>query len=115
MERRFKNYDVPRNIISTWLLTGNKGKNKSALRSGEVSTKRKKNGRVGQNENLEKALFGWFKRVWMNNLPICGTILKEKAISYPQELEVEKIYASNGWFEKWRMGNFFRIYKSVAK
>lgn len=44
MERRFKNYDVPRNIISTWLLTGNKGKNKSALRSGEVSTKRKKTG-----------------------------------------------------------------------
>ena len=44
MERRSKNYDVPRNIISTWLLTGNKGKNQSALRSGEVSTKRKKTG-----------------------------------------------------------------------
>ena len=50
-------YGVPRNTISTWLLPGNKEKNKSAFQSGEVSTKRK-NVRVKQNENFEKALFG---------------------------------------------------------
>ena len=30
------------------------------------------------------------------------TILKEKAISYAQELEVEEFHASNGWFERGR-------------
>ena len=34
----------------------------------------------------------------MNNLLTSGTILKEKAISYPQELQVEEFHASNGLF-----------------
>ena len=60
-------YGVLRNTISTWLLTGNKEKIKVAFQSIEVSTKRK-NVRVGQNENLEKELFDWFKRMRMDNL-----------------------------------------------
>ena len=35
-------------------------------------------------------------------LTISGTILKEKAISYVQELQLEKFHASNGWFERWK-------------
>ena len=54
-----KKYDVPRNTISTWLLLGNTGK-LSVFQSGEVS-KKWKNVRLGQNENLEKALFDWYK------------------------------------------------------
>ena len=62
---------------------------------------------VGQNENLEKELFDWFKRVQMKNLPISGTVLKEKTISHAQEIQAEEFHASNRWFEKWKMGNFF--------
>ena len=46
-----------RNTILTSLLPENKEKIKSASQSGEVTT-RMKNVRVGQNENLEKVLFG---------------------------------------------------------
>ena len=52
---------------------------KVAFQYDDVSTERK-NVRVGQSENLEKALFDCFKRMRMNNLPISGTIFKEKAI-----------------------------------
>ena len=47
-----------------------------------------------------KLYLDWFKRVRMNNLLISGTILREKAISFAQELQVEKFHASNGWFER---------------
>ena len=40
--------------------------------------------RIGQNGNLEKVLFDWFKRMPMNNLPVSRTILREKAVSYAQ-------------------------------
>ena len=50
----------PRNAISTWLLTGNKEKIKSAFQSGQVSTKRK-NVRVGHNENCFKTAI-FFRR-----------------------------------------------------
>ena len=55
-----KKYDALRNTISTWLLPGNKEQIKVAFQSSEVSTERK-SVRVGENENLEKELFNWFK------------------------------------------------------
>ena len=76
-------YGVPTNTIPTWLLPGNKEKIKSPLQSGEFNTKRT-NVTVEHNENLEKALFDWFKKMRMNNLPISGTILKEEAINYAE-------------------------------
>ena len=52
--------------------------------------RKNENVRVRQKENLEKALFDWFKGMQMNNLPISGTILREKATSYAQKLQVEE-------------------------
>ena len=90
-----------------------KEKNAVAFQSGEVSTK-KKNMRVGRNDNLEE-LFDWFIRMRMNNLPISGTVLKEKAMSYAQELQVEEFHASNRLFEWWKIGNFFYVYAAIVK
>ena len=59
--------------------------------------------RVERNENLEKELFDWFKRMHLNNWPISGTILKQKAISC--ELQAEE-HALNGWFEGQKTVNF---------
>ena len=41
--------------------------------------------------------------MWMNKLPTSGTVLKEKAISYAQELKAEEFHASSGWFERWKV------------
>ena len=49
----------------------------------------------------------------MNNLLISGTILREKAISFAQELQVEKFHASNGWFERWN-AKFNVSFKATA-
>ena len=103
-------YDVPRNTISTWLKK--KEEIKSAFKSGEVSSKRK-NTRIGQNDNLEKALFSWFKKMRTNNLPVNGTVGKEKAISYAKELQIEGFKASNGWFERWK-SRFNVSFKAIA-
>ena len=44
-----------------------------------------------------------------------GGILKEKAMIYVQELQVEEFHVANGKFERWKMGNFFWIYKAIEK
>ena len=103
-------YDVPRNTISTWIKK--KKEIKSAFSSGEVSLKRK-NMRIGQNENLEKALFCWLKKMRTNNLPVNGTVLKEKAITYAKDLEIEGFNASNGWFERWK-SRFNVSFKAIS-
>ena len=86
-------------LLEILYIPGNKQKIKSAFQSGEVSTIRK-NVRVGQNENSEKTLFDWFERMRMNNLPICGSIVKEEATNYAQEFQAEEFNASNSWLER---------------
>ena len=67
-------YGIPRNTVLKWL-PGNKKKLKMLFKLVRLAQKRK-NVRVRQNENLEKVLFDWFKRIRMNNLPVSGIILK---------------------------------------
>ena len=102
-------YDVPRNTVSTWL---KKKEIKNAFKSDEVSSKRK-NMRIGQNDDLEKALFSWLKKMRANNLPVNGTVVKEKAIGYAKELQIEGFKASNGWFERWKT-RFNVSFKAIA-
>ena len=80
-------YNVPRNTISTWLKK--KKEIKSAFKSGEVSSKRK-NMRIGQNDNLEKALFSWFKKMRTNNLPVNRTVVEEEEVAFKMRRHLEK-------------------------
>ena len=68
---------------------------------------------IGQNDDLEKALFSWLKKMRANNLPVNGTVVKEKAIGYAKELQIEGFKASNGRFEIWKT-RFNVSFKAVA-
>ena len=80
-------YNVPGNTISTWLKK--KEEIKSAFKSGEVSSKRK-NMRIGQNDNLEKALFSCFKKMRTNNLLVNGTVVEEEEVAFKMRRHLEK-------------------------
>ena len=45
--------------------------------------------RIEQNDDLEKALFSWLNKMRANNLPVIGTVVKEKAIGYAKEFQIE--------------------------
>ena len=49
----------------------------------------------------------------MNNLPVSERFLKEKAISYAQELQVEKFHASKTWFGRLK-ARFNVSFKAIA-
>ena len=48
-----------------------------------------------------------------NNLPLNGTILRKKAISYAKELGVDEFKPSNGWFDRWK-SRFNVSFKAIA-
>ena len=101
-------------FLEIWYQHGlkKKKKSKNAFKSGEVSSKRKKM-RIGQNHDLEKALFSLLKKMRANNLPVNATVVKEKAIGYAKELQIEGFKASNGWFEIWKT-RFNVSFKAIA-
>ena len=110
VKRKRVSLGEPRNTVSTWLKK--KEEIKNAFKSGEVSSKRK-NMKIGQNDDLEKALFSWLKKMRANNLPVNGTVVKEKPIGYGKELQIEGFKDSNGWFERCKT-RFNVSFKAIA-
>ena len=47
------------------------------------------------------------------NVPVNGIILKEKAVFFAKELNIEDFQASNGWLEQWKTRNNIS-FKTVA-
>ena len=54
------------------------------------------------NKNLDEAVFTWFKNVRSNNIPVNGSIIREKALGLAKILELTDIRASDGWLDKWK-------------
>jgi len=48
------------------------------------------------------AVHKWLLVMRSENIPISGTILKEKALEFAEELGVESFQASQGWLAKWK-------------
>ena len=70
-----QNYGVPKSTISTWVK--NKDKLLTSLEKNGTKSKRKKL-RIGNFENVDKAIFMWFVAKRSQLLPIDGIMLKEK-------------------------------------
>lgn len=91
-------YGVPRNTITTWVK--NKEKYFSAL---EKSSNKRRKIREGTNKDLDAVVFKWFLAKRSQNIPIDGSMIKEKALGYAKELGVSSDFrASDGWLHRWK-------------
>lgn len=65
--------------------------------SGELSNCKRK--RLSEYPDLEKSLFIWFKQTRDKDIPVSGTLLKEKAKKFADSLKIDDFKASNGWLD----------------
>ena len=54
----------------------------------------------GKYEALRKALKKWLLILRNENVPVNGSMFKEKALQFANELNIEGFQASEGWLEK---------------
>ncbi|XP_047138885.1 tigger transposable element-derived protein 4-like [Hydra vulgaris] len=97
-----KKYGVPKNTLSTWIK--NKTKLLTSLEKNGSKSKRKKL-RSGNFKNVDKAIYTWFVAKRSQQVPIDGTILKEKAIKFAETLGELDFKASDCWFHSWKERN----------
>lgn len=92
-------YGVPANTVSTILK--NKQTVITAIESGGASgcSKRLKQPMYA---NVDKAVLEWFKLSRMQNLPISGGLIKEKALEFSLQLGLPNFKASTGWLDNWK-------------
>ncbi|XP_065652997.1 tigger transposable element-derived protein 4-like [Hydra vulgaris] len=97
-----KKYGVPKNTLSTWIK--NKTKLLTSLEKNGTKSKRKKL-RSGNFKNVDKAIYTWFVAKRSQQVPIDGTILKEKALKLAEALGELDFKASDCWFHNWKKRN----------
>ena len=78
-------YGVKKNKISIW--TANKRKIFEAYESGQVKRSQKKL-QKSDNNDLDEAVFTWFKNIHSNNIPVNGIIIKKKALCLAKSFEL---------------------------
>ena len=89
-------FGVPKNTLSTW--KKNKEKIFQMYNSG-LASKRVKPERY---EALNKAVKKWLLILRSENVPVSGPMLREKALEFAKELNMEGFQASEGWLDKWK-------------
>jgi len=92
-------YGVKKNTLSTWLK--NKKKLTTSLEKKGMSSSQKST-RCGDYDQVDKAVFKWFVGMRSQQVPIDGTILKEKALEFAKKLKIEGFKASDCWLGNWK-------------
>jgi len=69
----------------------------------EKSSNKRRKIREGTNKDLDAVVFKWFLAKRSQNIPIDGSMIKEKALSYTKELGVSSDFrALDGWLHRWK-------------
>ena len=84
---------VPLKTLSTWLKS--KEKIIAAFENGESSKTLKLKG--AGFEALYKWVYKWFINARARNVPVSGILLKEKAVLFAKEFQIEDFKGSDGW------------------
>ncbi|XP_050522274.1 tigger transposable element-derived protein 4-like [Daktulosphaira vitifoliae] len=89
-------FQIPSSSLSTIL------KQKEAIfNKTDAEGSRKKN-RPSEFSRLEQCLFTWFNQVRQQNIPVSGILIKEKAKSFAEILDISDFTASDGWLSNFK-------------
>ena len=58
--------------------------------------------RASQTQNIDEAMYEWYQRARIKNIPVTGPMLQEKAKRASEELGDSEFTASNGWLDRFK-------------
>jgi hypothetical protein len=76
--------------------------------------KKRKTGKESTFAELETVLFTWYQQARGSNIPIDGTILKEKAKIIAAKLSIDCFSASSGWLSRFEHQHGL-VFKKLAR
>ena len=65
----------------------------------------RKRHRGTQFDEVNQAMYAWYRLARQRNVPVSGAMLKEEALAVAQELGCSNFKASNGWLERFKSRN----------
>lgn len=73
------------------------------LEAMQISNSNLKNTRIEQESNLNQKVWHWFQMTRGKGAPLSGSIIKEKALQYSQQLGDHDFKASDGWLNSFKL------------
>ena len=86
-------FSVPQNTLTYWIK--HKEDRISKYDCGQFGAKRQKLS-VVKHDSVDKADYKWFMNALERNVPICGRIIREKALDFAKELNITDFKAFEG-------------------
>ncbi|XP_054708071.1 tigger transposable element-derived protein 4-like [Uloborus diversus] len=102
-------YGIPANSVSTIL----KNKDSILSKAGEVGNSNAKRVRLCVYDNVDQAVLKWIHSVRDQNLPLSGSLIKEKALQFANALGYSELQASVGWLDKFKKRHML-VHKVVS-
>ena len=92
-------FKLPASTLSTWI--SKREEIEKSYTSNNTTSTNWKRFRTSTREDLEAAVFDWFKAMRARNQPVNGPMLLEKAVALSEEMQVP-FTPSNGWLHRFR-------------
>ncbi|XP_054709229.1 tigger transposable element-derived protein 4-like [Uloborus diversus] len=102
-------YGIPANSVSTIL----KNKDSILSKAGEVGNSNAKRVRLCVYDDVDQAVLKWIHSVRDQNLPLSGSLIKEKALQFANALGYSELQASVGWLDKFKKRHML-VHKVVS-
>ena len=67
-----------------------------------ITSSKRKRFRYSKNENIDEALYEWFKEKRAMNIAVNGPILMEKAEDFACLYNIGDFKSNNDWFDRWK-------------
>uniref|UniRef100_A0A8D0L318 Tigger transposable element-derived protein 6 n=1 Tax=Sphenodon punctatus TaxID=8508 RepID=A0A8D0L318_SPHPU len=96
-------------VATVW---ANREKIKSAIVEDSTPIQRKRI-RNATHEDLDEAVYRWFKMARDNNMPVSGDALRTKAKTFAASLGIENFKCSNGWLDRFKQRHDLKFKRSV--
>lgn len=106
-----RNLGIPITTLAT-IIKNRESIEKSAIQCGPGAKKRMYI-RASKYEKMEEILKEWFVSARASNIPVGGTIIREKALRIANRLNIEGFTASNGWIDRFKKRHNV-VYRSIC-
>lgn len=91
-----KKYDIPKQTLSNWR------RNRQQIYDTFETVGNSIRVRASPFKKINEACYAWYEEAKKQNIHINGKLVKEKALSFVGELQIQNFQASDGWLARWK-------------
>lgn len=91
-----RKYDIPKQTLSNWR------RNRQHIYDSFESDGDSVRVRASPFVKINEACYAWFEEAKKQNIHVNGKLVKEKALSFVDKLQVQNFQASDGWLARWK-------------